>query len=133
MHSLLLMCARTLGTILLCTSRLLKNNRLLVPHPSMCSPPPGATLAAPQLGGELRALEQHVQQVEGHAVFADRAIDFKLTASAGPASPEAARETGFQTLSVALCKVCAHTRPALLATLHQAIRVSAAALPTPHS
>ena len=52
----------------------------------------------------LDSLHAHVRAVRGNELFGD-GIDFKLAASGGAASDQAAAETGFKSLSVALCEV----------------------------
>ena len=52
----------------------------------------------------MAALHEHIAAVQQHPLLgAD--IDFKLAVSPGPRSAAATAETGFSTLTVALCKV----------------------------
>ena len=57
-----------------------------------------------QLGGALGALQEHVRAVRSHDLFGDD-IDFKLAASNGAASDQAASETHFDALAVSVCEV----------------------------
>ena len=57
-----------------------------------------------QVGGTLDSLHAHIKAVRGHDLFGDD-IDFKLAASQGAASEQAASETGFKSLSVSICEV----------------------------
>lgn len=50
------------------------------------------------------ALQTHIDAVKKHSLLGHD-IDFKLAASPGPRSPQAAQESGFTSLSVTLCKV----------------------------
>lgn len=61
-----------------------------------------------QVGGALSALREHIQAVRSHELFGDD-IDFKLAASSGAASVQAAIETGFTALSVTVCEVLQFT------------------------
>ena len=57
-----------------------------------------------QLGGSLGALREHIRAVRFHKLFGDD-IDFKLAASDGAASDQAALETRFNALTVSVCEV----------------------------
>ncbi len=57
-----------------------------------------------QVGGTLVALEEHVAAAKAHEWLGE-AVDYKLAPSSGPRSDQASTESGFTTLSVALCKV----------------------------
>lgn len=57
-----------------------------------------------QLGGSLGALREHIRAVRSHELFGDD-IDFKLAASDGAASDQAALETRFYALTVSVCEV----------------------------
>ena len=61
-------------------------------------------LSALQIGGSLASLRIHIKAVRCHELFGDD-IDFKLAASSGAASDQAAAETGFKSLSVSICEV----------------------------
>ena len=50
------------------------------------------------------ALHAHIAAVRQHPLLG-AGIDFKLAVSPGPRSADAAAETGFCSLTVALCKV----------------------------
>lgn len=58
----------------------------------------------PQVGGTLAALHEHIAAARAHESLG-AAVDYKLAPSAGPRSAQAAAESGFNTLYVALCKV----------------------------
>ena len=60
------------------------------------------------MGGTLDSLRAHINAVRCHDLFGD-AIDFKLAASHGAASEQAASETGFKSLSVSICEVTSPT------------------------
>ena len=57
-----------------------------------------------QVGGTLVALEEHIAAAKAHERLGE-AVDYKLAPSSGPRSEQAFKESGFTTLSVALCKV----------------------------
>ncbi len=54
------------------------------------------------------ALRAHIDAVNQHHLLGT-GIDFKLASSSGPSSSQAARETGFQSLTVSLCQVSSAT------------------------
>ncbi|KAK9828526.1 hypothetical protein WJX72_000594 [[Myrmecia] bisecta] len=56
------------------------------------------------LGGTMDHLNQHIAAVRAHPLLGSKATDFKLAPSAGPLSSQALRESGFDSLSVTLCK-----------------------------
>ena len=56
------------------------------------------------MGGTINSLHAHIKAVRCHKLFGDD-IDFKLAASLGAASEQAASETGFKSLSVSICEV----------------------------
>ncbi|KAK9843948.1 hypothetical protein WJX81_000209 [Elliptochloris bilobata] len=55
------------------------------------------------VGGTLADLEHHVAVARAHQWLGED-VDYKLAISQGPCSPQAASESGFNTLSIALCK-----------------------------
>lgn len=56
------------------------------------------------MGGSHNALLEHIDAVKGHPAFGT-GIDFKLARSTGPLNAASKRETGFDGLQVAMCKV----------------------------
>ena len=60
--------------------------------------------ASAQVGGSMAALRAHIDAVHQHHLLGSD-IDFKLASSPGPSSTQAARETGFQSLTVSICQV----------------------------
>ena len=57
-----------------------------------------------QIGGALASLEEHIALATAHPLLG-AGIDYKLAPSQGPTTPQAAQESGFNALSVTLCKV----------------------------
>ncbi|BDA43290.1 probable thiosulfate sulfurtransferase/rhodanese-like domain-containing protein at N-terminal half [Coccomyxa sp. Obi] len=55
------------------------------------------------VGGSMAALRAHIDAVHQHHLLGT-GIDFKLASSSGPSSTQAARETGFQSLTVSMCQ-----------------------------
>lgn len=66
-----------------------------------------------QVGGTLASLKEHMALATAHPLLGER-IDYKLAPSQGPRTPQAAQESGFNALSVALCKVFHWNRLACL-------------------
>jgi hypothetical protein len=66
---------------------------------------PNAATTRRQVGGSLASLEAHAAAVRAHPLIAGSDIDFKAAASQGDLGARARRETGFEGLKVAVCKV----------------------------
>ncbi|CAM9225888.1 unnamed protein product [Laminaria digitata] len=71
------------------------------------------------LGGSHAALRRHIDGVMAHADIEGENIDFKLSASQGPRSTQAAEESGFTTLSVKAVKEVVSMGPRGAGLSHQ--------------
>ena len=74
------------------------------PHPTPHPPtPPHAPFS--QIGGSRASVDAHIAAVSRHPLLRGADIDFKIAPSAGPLSEGTLRESGFERLTVAVCKV----------------------------